>query len=124
MFERQVDRLKVRRVRVNSVDMVVADGECDICSVQLLKDAMAEIINEGHKKLIVDVKSLCHIDNSGFATILWARHKIEENGGNIVVVGLNSDYRRKINPLGNIINITSSIREALWTLGEKRLGFK
>lgn len=119
MFERQVNELRVRRVIVNSVNMVIADGECDICSAQLLKDTMAGIISEGQKKLIVDVKNLYYIDNSGFAAILWARHKIEENGGKIVVVGLNGNYKRKINPLGNILNIASSIREALWALGER-----
>ncbi len=119
MFERQVNELRVRCVAVNSVNMVIADGECDICSAQLLKDTMAGIINEGQKKLIVDVKNLRYIDNSGFAAILWARHKIEENGGKIVVVGLNGDYKRKINPLGNILNIASSIGEALWALGER-----
>lgn len=124
MLDKQLSELKVRRVLVNNINTVIVQGECDICSAQLLKDMLADVINEGHNKLIVDVKGLQYIDNSGLAAILWARHKIEENGGKMVVVGLSRIFRRKMSPINNLFNIASSIREALWTLNDKSLGFK
>ncbi|MCL6473105.1 MAG: STAS domain-containing protein [Firmicutes bacterium] len=124
MLEKQVSDLKVRRVLVNNINAVIVQGECDICSAQLLKDMLADVINEGHNKLIVDVKGLQCIDNSGLAAILWARHKIEENGGKMVVVGLGSIFRRKVSPINNLFNVAFSIREALWNLSDKSLGFK
>jgi len=109
---------------VNNVEMIVAGGECDICSVQLLKDEIAETINEGNKKLIVDVKKLNYLDNSGLAAILWARHKIEENDGRLVVVGLNGKFRRKLSSFGNLLSIVSSVREALGILSKSGLSYK
>ncbi|WP_461373476.1 STAS domain-containing protein [Candidatus Aquicultor sp.] len=124
MQEKRLNDLSVRRVMVNNVNMIIADGECDICSVQLLKDEIAEAINEGNKKLIVDVKKVQYLDNSGLAVILWARHKIEENDGRLVVVGLNGKFRRKLNSFGNLLSIVSSVREALGILGKSGLSYK
>ncbi|NCO65155.1 MAG: hypothetical protein COW32_10310 [Candidatus Aquicultor secundus] len=124
MQEKQLNDLSIRRMMVNNVDMIVAGGECDICSVQLLKDEIAETINEGNKKLIVDVKKLNYLDNSGLAAILWARHKIEENDGRLVVVGLNGKFRRKLSSFGNLLSIVSSVREALGILSKSGLSYK
>lgn len=124
MQEKRLGDLSVRKIVVNNVDMVIADGECDICSVQVLKDTIAEVIDQGHKKLIIDVKKLGYIDNSGLAAILWARHKIEENNGKLVVVGLNGKFRRKINSFGNLLSIVSTVCEALGILGKSSLGYK
>ncbi|MBE0448063.1 MAG: STAS domain-containing protein [Actinobacteria bacterium] len=121
MRERRVSGLKVRRMAVNNVNMVVAHGDCDICSVQLLKDAMAEVIKEGHKKLIVDVKNLRYLDSSGLAAILWARHKIEEGDGRLVTIGLNGNLGSAVNPLGDLLSTAASVREALGILSEGRL---
>ena len=120
MYERRLSDLKVRRMAINNVDMVVAHGECDIFSVQLLKDTMAKAIDEGHKKLIVDVKNLRYIDSSGLAAILWARHKIEENGGKLVIIGLNGNPGSAFNSLGDLLNTAASVREAIGILNEAK----
>ncbi|MDI6716158.1 MAG: hypothetical protein QME63_04350, partial [Actinomycetota bacterium] len=70
MLEKQLDNLRVRRTVVNSVDIVKAYGKCDVFSVQLFKDVMAEVIDEGNTKLIVDVKDLDCIDSSGLVAVL------------------------------------------------------
>jgi anti-anti-sigma factor len=101
---------------IDNVNMVVAYGDCDICSVQLLKDAMADIIKEGHKKLIVNVKNLRYLDNSGLAALLWARHKIEEVGGRLVAIGLSGNIGPAISSLGNLLNTATSVKDALGIL--------
>jgi len=116
LHERRLNALKVRRVAVDSVDMIVAQGVCDICSVQLLKDTMAEVIKEGCKKLIVDVKNLHYMDSSGLAAILWARHKIEEDGGKLVIVGLNNKLNAAVSPLDDLFRVAASLRDALGIL--------
>lgn len=121
MYGRRSSHLRVRRVAINNIHMVVAHGDCDICSVQLLKDAMAEVIKEGHKKLIVDAKKLRYIDGSGIAAILWARHKIEENGGKLVIIGLNGKLSPTINMLSDVLSTATSVAEALLVLNNGKL---
>lgn len=123
MHERRLSSLKVKRMAVNSVNMVVAYGDCDICSVQVLKDAMAEVIREGHKKLIVDVKNLRYMDSSGLAAILWARHKIEEGAGRLVIIGLNGNLSPAVSSLDGLLRTASSIGEALGILNKGKLKY-
>ena len=113
MHETSLSHLKIRRMAVNSVNMVVAYGECDICSAQLFKDMMADAIAEGEKKLIVDIKNLRYIDSSGLAAMLWARHKIEEQGGRLVVLGLNGNLHRAFIPFGDMFEMAGSLNDAM-----------
>lgn len=117
MYEKKLNGLEVKRIVVNNISVVKAYGKCDICSAQLLKDAMAEVISEGNKKLIIDVKDLLYVDNSGIAAILWARHKIEEIGGRIVVIGLNGKHLTLCHLFDGMICVASTIKEAIATLG-------
>ncbi|HEY3373674.1 MAG TPA: STAS domain-containing protein [Candidatus Aquicultor sp.] len=121
MQEKKLSDLTVKRAVVNNVHMIIASGECDLFSVPLLKDEMTEVINEGHKKLIVDVKSLKYIDSSGLAAILWARHKIEETGGSLVMISNTERLGRMLRPIGNLLSVTSSIKEALKLLNKRSL---
>lgn len=115
LYEKSND-LKVKRIVINNINVVKAYGECDICSAHLLKDAMAEIISEGSKKLIVDVKDLLYVDNSGIAAVLWARHKIEEVGGRMVVIGFNSKHSSLCNLFDGVVCVASTIKEAISAL--------
>lgn len=117
MHETSLSHLKVRRMAVNGISMVKAYGECDMCSAQLFKDVMAKIIGEGEKRLVVDLRNLHYIDSSGLAAILWARHKIEEEGGKLVVVGLNGNLHRAFVPFGDIFTTASSLNDALDMFG-------
>jgi len=115
--ETSLSHLKIRRMAVNNVNMVIAYGECDICSAQLLKDMMADTIGEGEKKLVVDIKNLRYIDSSGLAAMLWARHKIEEQGGRLVVIGLNGNLHRAFIPFGDMLETADSLNDAIDMLG-------
>ncbi|MEW5706209.1 MAG: STAS domain-containing protein [Actinomycetota bacterium] len=122
MLEKQLDNLRVRRTVVNSVDIVKAYGKCDVFSVQLFKDVMAEVIDEGNTKLIVDVKDLDCIDSSGLVAVLWAKHKIEEIGGKLIVVGLNGSHGYKVGLVDEfcgLFSTASSVGHALKSLSIK-----
>lgn len=114
----------VKRAVINNIEIVKAYGECDLCSVQLLKDTMTKVIEEGHKKLIVDIRDLQHLDNSGIAAILWARHKIEENKGTLVTVGLGDKCGRMRRSVGELLDIASSVKEALIMINKGRLSYR
>lgn len=116
MQEKKLDGLTVRRARINKINLIIASGKCDICSVQLLKDKMTEVIDEGNKKLIVDVRNMC-LDSSALAAILWAKHKIEENGGRLVLVGAGDKYTL-LRSIGGLLSIASTIGEALSVLSK------
>jgi len=115
-LQEKLNGLKVKRTVINNINTVKAYGKCDICSAHLLKDAMAEIISEGNKKLIVDVKDLRYVDSSGIAAILWARHKIEEVGGRMVVIGSNSKHLSLCSLFDGMVCVASTIKEAISAL--------
>jgi anti-anti-sigma factor len=118
--ERKLNALKVKMTRFNNINLVTAYGDCDFCSVQLLKDSITEAVNADSRKLIVDVRHLKYLDSSALAVMLWAKHKIEEIGGKLVIVGLNC-VRTK-NAIGGLVNIATSIKEATCSLDKEGLG--
>lgn len=117
MHGERLQDLEIRKVKINNINTIIANGKCDLWSVQLLKDSLTEVIDSGQKKIIVDIRNLRCVDNSGLAAILWARHKIEESHGRLIVVGLKENYWRRINSAGGLLSIVSSIKEAIVVLG-------
>ncbi|MBI4734026.1 MAG: STAS domain-containing protein [Rubrobacteridae bacterium] len=121
MQERKLYALKVKTTRINNINLITASGECEFCSVQLLKDAMTDVIKSDNKKLIVEIGRLQSSDNSAIAAILWARHKMSENEGKLVVVGLNC-IRMK-NAIGDLVSVATSIKEAAYSLNKESFGY-
>jgi hypothetical protein len=110
--ERELNALKVKMTRINNTNIIAAYGDCEFSSVQLIKDLMTEVI--------VDVRHLRCLDNSALVVILWVRQKMKEIGGKLVVVGLNC--LRMKNAIGDLTNVATSVKEAMYSLNKESLG--
>lgn len=62
-------------------------GELDAVCVPELRPALDEIINKGHRKIVVDLAGLRLIDSSGVGAIVYLFRKIRGLGGTVVVRG-------------------------------------
>jgi anti-anti-sigma factor len=119
--EKKLYGLTVKTTQINNINLITAFGECEFCSVQLLKDAMTDVINSDNKKLIVEIGRLQSADNSAIAAILWARHKMAENEGRLVVVGLNCVRMKKA--IGSLVSVAASIKEATQSLSKETFSY-
>ena len=62
-------------------------GELDAVSVPDLRPALDDLIKEGHKKVIVDLRGLRLIDSSGVGAIVYLFRRMRGHGGQVVVRG-------------------------------------
>jgi anti-anti-sigma factor len=69
-------RIEVR----HEADRVVVrlEGELDMASAPLLREAIESADREPSSTLVLDLQELRFIDSSGLRTILWARERCQE----------------------------------------------
>jgi anti-anti-sigma factor len=61
--------------------------ELDAVSVPDLRPVLDDLINKGHKKIVVDLKGLRLIDSSGGRAIVYLFRRVKGFGGSVVVRG-------------------------------------
>ena len=62
-------------------------GELDAVSVPDLRPVLDDLINKGHKKIVVDLAGLRLIDSSGVGAIVYLFRRLRGVGGSLVVRG-------------------------------------
>jgi len=62
-------------------------GELDAVSVPDLRPTLDELIDRGHKKIVVDLAGLRLIDSSGVGAIVHLFRRVRSLGGSVVVRG-------------------------------------
>jgi anti-anti-sigma factor len=62
-------------------------GELDAVSVPDLRPVLDDLINKGHKKVVIDLAGLRLIDSSGVGAIVYLFRKIRALGGTVIVRG-------------------------------------
>jgi len=113
-----VSRLEVNIRYEQDIPVVETRGECDLITSRKLKDAIDNLISTGHYKIIFDFRDMSYIDSSGFRTLLDAKTRVAQHGGEIVLISLTAPVERvfELLGLGDLIIRTASLEEAITTL--------
>jgi len=78
--------MDVRHTDSETVLTVV--GEIDMTSSPQLRRALLEVCDLGPARLTVNLSGVTYIDSSGMATLVEARRRTREAGGELVLQGL------------------------------------
>lgn len=99
----------------NDLPVVEATGECDLITSRKLRELIDDLIDTGHHRIIFDFHAMTYIDSSGFSTLLDAKHKVVEHGGDIALVSLTAPVERVFNllALGDVFIRTHTLEEAM-----------
>jgi anti-sigma B factor antagonist len=65
--------------------LIVASGELDVQSVPELKEHLAEAIDGGTKRIVVDLADVSFIDSISLSALVGARRKLGDDGRLAVV---------------------------------------
>jgi anti-sigma B factor antagonist len=65
--------------------LIVASGELDVQSVPELKEHLAEAIDAGTKRIVVDLADVSFIDSISLSALVGARRKLGDDGRLAVV---------------------------------------
>jgi anti-anti-sigma factor len=93
----------------------VLEEKLDTNVAPTLKSELVLISGNGEKNIILDLSNCRYCDSSGLSAILVANRLCKNASGTFVLTGLNDAVDRliTISQLDTVLNITSSIKEAV-----------
>jgi anti-sigma B factor antagonist len=69
------------------------EGEIDLHGSPEVAEALAVLIKDKPKKVIVDLSKVSYIDSSGLAVLLEGMQKVEAYRGRLYLIGLQENVR-------------------------------
>jgi len=91
----------------NDVTFVDLVGEIDIYNAPKMKEVLANLIDRGHYKLVINLEKLRYIDSTGLGIFVGAVKRAREHGGAFALVCTNPQINRifRITSLDRVFSI-------------------
>ncbi len=70
--------------------VVAVRGEIDLFTAPELKKTLADAIENGATKVVVDLSETTFLDSSGLGALVWAQHRLQAAGGDLVAIDPNA----------------------------------
>jgi len=87
--------LRITVKKSEAVPLIVLSGEVDAYTCSRFREAMIDVIEDGHPSLVVNMADVEYIDSSGLGTLVGGLKRASERGGKIAIV-CNSLQIRKV----------------------------
>lgn len=86
----------MRIVKSDEVAVIYPGKNIDITNSTELRSRLEELMEEGCRKIILDLTDVAVIDSSGIGKLLVFYSRFEEQGGVMVMRNVNNAYLRKL----------------------------
>ena len=95
--------------------VLVVAGEIDVFTAPLFKQAVVNLVAEGHRHLFLDMREVSFMDSSGFGALLGATKRLRPEGGSLNLIGCNKTIQRMLHltRLDTILGVYESEQEAM-----------
>jgi anti-sigma B factor antagonist len=80
-------RMFADRFSTDGDHVLVASGEIDLHTAPKLWEALALLIERGHREVVLDMAEVEFIDSQGIAAIVRAQKRLAPEGGTVIVRG-------------------------------------
>ncbi len=87
----------------DDVVVLVISGPMDVETVPGLRDLIARLIEDGHRRLVLDVSQVDFIDSIGLGVIVGVVHRLRPHDGSLALVDPSAQVRR-------VLEITQLVR--------------
>jgi anti-sigma B factor antagonist len=83
-------------VRESEGDAYVVElgGEIDVYTSPKVKDAITELIDQGHYNLVINLEKVRYIDSTGLGVLIGGLKRVREHGGSVSLVCTNPQIRK------------------------------
>jgi anti-sigma B factor antagonist len=72
-------------VSTDGDNVVLAAGEIDMHTAPTLWEALARLIERGHREVVLDMAGVEFIDSQGIAVIVRAHKEVQPKGGAVII---------------------------------------
>ena len=112
-------RVRVSRFGSDSF-VIAAGGELDLHTSERLRDTLAEVLELGGRRILVDLTGTSFIDSTALGVLVGAAKTLRSTGGQMVLVADDPRVTRviEITGLERVFHIASSLPEAVQQLVE------
>jgi anti-sigma B factor antagonist len=95
--------------------VVSISGEVDVSTTPKMKAALAELIEGGYKRIVVEMSGVQFLDSTGLGALVGALKKLREQNGELELAALPSRVERvfQITRLDRVFTIHDSVEKAL-----------
>ncbi|MHB1457082.1 MAG: STAS domain-containing protein [Armatimonadota bacterium] len=105
----------------DQISIIVLEGEVDVYTAPQLKQQIIKILDEGKKKIIVNLEAVEYLDSTALGVLIGGLKRLREREGSLDLICTNNRMKRifEITGLDRIFNILASEAEALSSTGGK-----
>lgn len=101
----------------NDVQALDLEGEVDVYTAPVLRQAIMDRVEGGVKHLLIDLTRVEYLDSTGLGILIGGVKRLKEQGGSLRLVGPSARIQRifEITGLNKIFDVYASEQEALGT---------
>jgi anti-sigma B factor antagonist len=101
--------------REGDITVIRSEGQLTVNNRQELKTMIAERLDQGDRRFVLDFGDTGYIDSSGLGALVTISKQVRERGGELRLGGLNEDLRSlfELTKLDTLFSISRSASEAL-----------
>jgi len=113
--------LKMTNREVDGVAVVALDGRIVLGEESnALREKMKSMINEGKKKIVLNMGNITFIDSAGLGTLVAAHHSAKSQGAALKLAHLGSKFQEvlQITKLLTVFDVYNSEAEAVASFGK------
>lgn len=101
--------------RQGDISVVRSEGQLTVSNRQELKTLVAELLEKGERRFVLDFEETGYIDSSGLGALVTIAKQVREHGGDLRLSALNDDLRQlfELTKLDTLFTIAPSTSEAL-----------
>ncbi len=74
--------------------VVELTGEIDVYTSPKVKDAIGELIDQGHYNLVINLEKVRYIDSTGLGVLIGGLKRVREYGGTVHLVCTNPQIKK------------------------------
>lgn len=107
--------MEIQTRDIQDVKVIDLQGDLDTNTAPECDACLKKIIDEGAKKVLINLENLDFISSAGLRVILVTAKQLQSNGGSLRVCSLNETIQEIFEMSGfiTILNVTKTEKEAL-----------
>ncbi|MFC1504162.1 STAS domain-containing protein [Spirochaetota bacterium] len=90
-------------------------GEIDLYNAPEIKESIKQQIDQGHKKVIINLENVSYIDSSGIGALISSLSNLKKIGGGLKIINVYDSVRKvfELTKLTSFFQIFNSEDEAI-----------
>lgn len=111
--------MEIKTFEKMGANIIAVSGKIDAYQAIKLKDALNEVIDNGSKKIIVNLAQVNFLDSTTLGTLISALKRVKTTGGEICVTCLQPSVKEifQLTRLDKVFQIFTNDDEAMKNLG-------